>query len=113
MSLCLGCVFKYRPFRFARTVALPFGRGYLNSDCFILDGTERFQKVNERAMVGVSLFFNNRIAEAEVGLLEGGDCSSACGNVARQRFFETEMKRHAMFALGYGTLAFVRAMMTW
>lgn len=49
---------------------------------------------NSRVMVGIHMFFNNRVDEAE-------------------QFFAPEADKSVIFALAYGAIAFLRANLTW
>jgi len=73
---------------------LPYGRAYLDAETLLAGPDIGANSVNERCIVGVDLFFNNRVKESE-------------------DFFKKEMKKFPMFALAYGSLAFLKGVMTW
>ena len=84
---------------------LPYGRATLHST-FLLPHyppaaraahtahNESSASINQRAMVGVWLFFTNQLDESE-------------------SFFRSQMGSHAMFAISYACVGFLRALMTW
>jgi len=70
---------------------------YLNAETILaapLVPGKQERTTNERCNVGVDLFFNNRVWDAEA-------------------FFKREVDRHPQFSLAYGSLGFLRALMTW
>jgi hypothetical protein len=76
------------------TVALPYGSGYFNASTLLSSPLSLpLRTVNQRCNVGVDLFFNNRVWESE-------------------SFFKREVDRHPQFSLAYGSLGFLRALMT-
>lgn len=56
--------------------------------------TEPVESDNERVMIGIHMFFNNRVEEAEA-------------------FFGPEADKSLIFALAFGAIAFLRASLTW
>ncbi len=75
------------------SILLPYGIGYMPHTSLHIT-VSAAAIINERAMYGVDLFFNNRFKEAE-------------------DFFKCDMHQYPVFALAYGAIGFVRAMMTW
>ena len=74
------------------TVSLPFGAGYFNA-ATLLSSRALPSTVNQRCLVGVEMFFNNRYEEAEA-------------------FFSKDVEKYPQFSLAYGSLGFLRALMT-
>ena len=83
---------------------LPYGHASLHST-FLLphysasaraahNAGESSASINTRAMVGVWLFFTNQLDESE-------------------NFFKSQIASHAMFAISYACVGFLRALMTW
>ena len=73
---------------------LPYGQGYFNASTLLAGKVGTPRTVNQRCMVGVDLFFNNHVAESEA-------------------FFQPEVEKFPVFSLAYGSLGFLRALMTW
>ena len=83
---------------------LPYGRASLHSTYLLPyypasarlahQSHESSSAINQRAMVGVYLFFTNQLDESE-------------------NFFRSQIASHAMFAISYACVGFLRALMTW
>ena len=83
---------------------LPYGRASLHSTYLLpfyppsarlsAQSVESSASINTRAMVGVWLFFTNQLDESE-------------------HFFQSQIDSHAMFAISYACVGFLRALMTW
>ena len=76
-------------------VSLGFGQAFVHSSFVTQCPVEQPERsINDRCRVGVDLFFNNRIWESE-------------------SFFQRDIERYPVFSLAYGSLGFLRALMTW
>ena len=84
---------------------LPYGHASLHSTYLLpyyppsarsahTAGHESSASINSRCMVGVWLFFTNQLDESE-------------------EFFRSQIASHAMFAISYACVGFLRALMTW
>lgn len=82
-----------RPSEDIYIVRLEYGIGYFHRSTFQSVVTPA-KSINQRCYVGVQLFFNNRIQEAE-------------------QFFGGEIERYPIFSLAYSSMGFLRALMTW